>query len=99
MSDEQRPVFSPEERELMNAVQCGLEAEAFLGSYFGRDLLKRVDEDHKDALQKLVEADPEDPKLIRQLQNEVKIPLRALGYIKEIISFGQCADDTLNTKE
>jgi hypothetical protein len=96
---EHNPDFSPEERELMNAVQCGLEAEAFLKSDFGRDLMKRVDADHRCALEKLVEADPEDSRLIRKLQDDVKIPLRALNYIQEIISFGQYADDTLNPKE
>ena len=60
-------------KALHDAIDFGMEVQSFLQSRIGRYLVKRAEEEVEASVQLLKEADAEDPKAIRELQNKIKV--------------------------
>lgn len=78
-------------RELIQAIDRGLQVEAFLTGPVGRFLALRAERERLDVLEKLAEADPEDAKSIRRLQSRVAVLDCWQDWIAEAIAEGRQA--------
>lgn len=63
--------MSDERQERMQRIGMMDEAEDFIRSSLGRYLIERAERERDEAVDALKEADAEDPKRIRELQNKV----------------------------
>jgi hypothetical protein len=61
------------------------QAEWLITSDLGKYLISKSQDEALAAIEEIFEADPEDPKLIRKLQNKKLIPEKALEWIFGII--------------
>ena len=76
----------------MAEVQLGIEAEAFIHSAVGRYLVGRAEDERQRALEALGTVDPEDAKLIRELQNQHWRSNAVSGWLAEAIQDGAHAE-------
>lgn len=86
-----------EREELTRDIGIGLDVEAFLTTAAGRRLLERFEEAAELAINGLIDADSEDPKEIRRLQNTIK---RSRGFkegLLEMIQVGENAETQLSS--
>ena len=95
MSDEEQGNEQSDRIKLAEQVELGMEVKAFLSGRVGQYLLDRADEDRKEALDALAEADPEDAKAIRALQNKVKVIDSVQIWLADAINEATAADQTL----
>lgn len=77
----------------------GMNAESFLESDVGRYLLGCASQEAAEAYEKLKNADPEDSKTIRQLQNQIWRAESFKQWLEEIINAGRQADQTLRDQD
>ena len=78
--------------ETARSIALGLEVEHFLESEAGRWLTSQAEEMVQNALIKLGEADAEDPKAIRMLQNEVKVGEQIQYWLAGLVNQGRNAE-------
>ena len=72
-------------------VAFGLDVEAFMRSPIGRYLTQRANTDRDTAMEALKDADAEDPKAIRKLQNDVRCAGNFLIWLGEAVTEGENA--------
>lgn len=78
-------------RELISQIDFGMEVEAFMGSKVGKYLIGRAEQEVEEATVQLKNADPENPKLIRTLQNKIKCAESIQYWMAEAIQTGELA--------
>lgn len=84
------------EKQLISDIKVGGDADKFLNqTELGRALREKALQDEQAALLALKDADPNDAKLIRQIQNDAHTPAMALQYILELINTGKNAQTVL----
>lgn len=75
----------PEVRELEAQVSLAIQVEAFTGSAIGQMFVKRVESERAAALERLADADAEDPKAIRAIQNEIRVIDTVQQYLADTL--------------
>ncbi len=88
---QENAIFDPLMRELMESAATGEAAKLFLQSDLGRHLTARAADDVDAAIEKLIEADPNDAAQIMALQTEIKVAKQAIIYLTDAISTGDNA--------
>ena len=88
---QENAVFDPLIRELMESAATGEAAKLFLQSDLGRHLTARASDDVDEAIEKLIEADPNDSARILALQTEIKVAKQAIIYLTDAIASGDNA--------
>lgn len=73
----------------------GRQVEDFLNSPIGAHLVTKAQAQSLDGIEKLKNADPEDAKVIRALQNQVHVADSIMGWLGDAIHEGQGAMDAL----
>lgn len=81
-----------EGEELRGRIAFGLDVQQFMGSTLGRYLQNKANADIEAALDALKTADPEDPKAIRKLQNDVAVAESVLLWLGEAVTEGEQAE-------
>lgn len=84
------------DEELKNQIAIGLDLEAFFDSTAGRKVLERMNDSEELAINQLIDADPEDPKEIRRLQNKIKCSRDFKAGCRELMDIGENAERELN---
>lgn len=79
----------------LHSIKVGLDARAFRSSTIGEYLEDKANETIIDSLELLSEADPEDPKQIRKLQNDVWRAKVFLSWLSLAIQEGKEAEERL----
>lgn len=85
---------SPELQQIRAQIAFGLDCKAFMDSQIGRYLTQRANEEIDKALQALKDADPEDAKAIRKLQNDAHCAENFLLWMGEAVTEGENAERT-----
>lgn len=75
--------------DVIAAALIGEEARKFVESDLGQKVLLMAREQTESAQEALESVDPEDPKLIRELQNKAKLGRMFNDYLVELISKGE----------
>lgn len=86
-------------RELIHQIDFGMQVEAFLGSEVGKYLIGRAEQEVEDATSQLKDADPENPKLIRDLQSTIKRAESIQYWMAEAIQAGHLAQHQLREQD
>ena len=84
-------IFDRLTRELMESAATGEAAKMFLQSDLGRHLTARASEDVEAAIDRLIDADPNNSAQILALQTEIKVAQQAIIYLTDAISTGDNA--------
>ena len=90
-SDEQR-----EGQELRSRIAFGLDVQQFMDTRLGRYLQDRANSDIETAIEALKTVDPEDPKAIRKLQNDVAVASNVLDWLGQAVTEGEQAERQFN---
>ena len=77
-----------ERRDIINAIDFGIEVEAFLRSKVGQYLIQRAEGEIADALEALKEIDPDNAPAIRALQGQIKRAESIQYWMAEAIQEG-----------
>lgn len=99
MSADERAQEDADRRARLRVVALGIDAEQFLRSDLGRHLVERSEEERTDALEALKDADPEDAKAIRKLQNRIAVLDTWQQWIADAITNGQAMEHALVVQE
>lgn len=83
----------------LETAKLGIEAEAFLRSSLGRYMVDRADMEIERAMVELVEADPEDARLNREIRNRIHVAKQIKQWIGEAINSGRVAHENLIERE
>jgi hypothetical protein len=81
--------------ELLAKVELGLDAQAFMRTKLGQYLIGRANEIVEEAVEKLKEADPDDTKAIRDLQNTIRLNESFMYWLADAVTQGQSAEELL----
>lgn len=87
------------ERELLQRVAMGMEAEQFLGSNLGRYIVSRAEAERDDAIADLKEADAEDARNIRDLQARIWRAESVQFWLADLINDGRNAMHEIQERE
>ena len=82
-----------------NDIVLAVEAEAFLGSPLGRRIAELAGAEVDRCLMELKTADPDDVKLVRQLQETIRRNETLGTWVIEVLHLGQQAKDILSGEE
>jgi hypothetical protein len=77
--------------EEIRVVELGEEARNFLESHLGREIMDRAQKRYEDALLLLAKADPNDPKAIMKIQNQIQLFEQFDAWLREIVDTGNSA--------
>lgn len=77
----------------------GESVRQFLRTPIGEYLMSRAKDQAEDALSLLAEADPEDPKKIRDLQNKIRVADSITDWLSEAIRMGDQALQQLREEQ
>lgn len=94
--------MSDEHEELdqfVTIARLGIDAETFIRTPLGRFLEGKARAEEADALIALVDADPEDAKINRELRNQIHVARMFLSWINDAIEAGQQAHRQLQEME
>lgn len=83
----------------LKEAQLGIEAEQFKSTDLGRYLLARAQDDIVVAFKEWQDADPEDAKAIRAIQNKAQVAESFLNWIDEAIFNGKYAEDEIRSND
>jgi len=83
----------------METARLGIEAEAFLISSLGRYLFDRAEKEIEAAVERLVDADPEDAKLGREIRNEIYRAESVMEWIINVVNDGRTAHAELRQQD
>lgn len=86
MTDQRIPL------DVASDIELGMDAHAFMKSNIGRYLSARAESERADALEELAQADPDDAKAMRALQNRVKVVDSVMYWLAEAIQAGKNAE-------
>ena len=84
-------VIDPMIRQLMESAAMGMAAKEFMASDFGKHIANKAAEEIDEALAQMIDADPEDAKTIRCLQNKIHVAQTALSWLMDTIGEGDNA--------
>lgn len=84
-------VIDPMIRQLMESAAIGMAAKEFMASDFGKHIANKAAEEIDEALAQMIDADPEDAKTIRSLQNKIHVAQTALSWLMDTIGEGDNA--------
>jgi len=84
---------------LIAEAQVGQEAEDWLNSELGRYAVGCANQDIQEAMDQLKRVDPDDSKMIRDLQLKITSRELAIRWIMEMIDRGNDAFQQLNTEQ
>ena len=87
------------DNQLLDIAKLGVEAEAFMRSPLGKEMLKQADMEIAEATAKLVDADPEDVKSNRDLRNTITMAKMFGQWLRDTAAIGQHAADQLRDIE
>lgn len=85
--------------DLLQAVELGLDFQAFMASKIGKALARRANEEIEAADFALRTVDPDNPKAIRALQFKAAVASAALTWIGEIVTQGENAEMQLQSMD
>jgi hypothetical protein len=88
----------PESPDVQLAV-FGRQVELFLETEIGQYLVQCAEQEISEALNKLKDADAEDPKLIRALQAKVKVGEFFIGWLQDAVKSGTQAKELLEERQ
>ena len=74
--------------EQIRDVELGEEARNFLDSHLGKEIMDRATKRYEDNLILLSKADPNDPKAIMKIQNQIQLFEQFDGWLREIVDTG-----------
>lgn len=80
--------------QIQAQIAFGLDVQAFMASTIGRYLTAKANADIEAATDALKTANPEDPVVIRKLQNEVKCAENFLLWMGEAVTEGENSQRT-----
>ena len=86
-------------KQLWDAVELGVEAEAFLKSALGKKLEELAVADIDEAFDEFKSVDPEDAKAVRAIQFKAQVAGTALTWLLEIVESGEQAERVLKDQE
>ena len=89
--------LNPQDPDVQVAV-FGKEVELFLSSSVGTYLVKRAENEIEEAIKKLRVCDPEDPKAVRQHQNEAAVAQAVIDWLADAINQGEHARQLLEAE-
>ncbi len=78
--------------QLLRTAALGMDVRVFLDSPVGQYLIKRAETEVESALVALKDVDPENPRLIRELQNRAYRAQTVLQWLAEAIQEGENAE-------
>ncbi len=93
--DEQEPDAEVEKADLTairGTIAFGLDAQAFMNSTLGRYLTGRANDEREQALEALKDADADNPKEIRKLQNDARCAENFLIWMAQAVAEGENAE-------
>lgn len=85
--------------ELIAEAELGEQAEAFMESDLGRYFVGCCDQEIESAQERLKVADPENARVIRQLQNDIWRAESAKRWFAELIAAGKTAIEVLRDEQ
>jgi len=89
----------PELQQIRNQIAFGLDVKVFMGSPIGRYLTLRANQEIETALESMKTVDPDEPKAVRKLQNDIHIAENFLQWMGEAVTDGENAERTFITAE
>lgn len=69
-------------------MELGEEAQNFLKSHLGMEIMERANKRYEDNLMLLSKVDPNDPKAIMKIQNQIQLFEEFDGWLREIVDTG-----------
>lgn len=69
-------------------MELGEEAQNFLKSHLGREVMDRATKRYEDNLLLLAKADPNDPKAIMKIQNQIQLFEHFEEWLRDIVDTG-----------
>ena len=87
------------EDELVELAKMGMEAEIFMTTPLGRFLEKKAKQEESDAIELLVNSDPDDAKINREMRNQIHVARMFLTWMQEAIQVGTSALQLLRQQE
>ena len=90
-------IFSDD--QLFSLARAGIEAESFLRTSLGKDIIETAEIEVRRARDALEKVDPDDPGAVRRAQFAVAVPRRALEWLLGIVEMGAEAHRQLRDKE
>jgi microcompartment protein CcmL/EutN len=91
--------MTTETQDIFNAIDFGIEVQAFITSKVGQYLIKRADADVVTALEGLKEVNPSDEREIRSLQTTIKRAESVQYWMAEAIQEGLNAEKLVTESE
>lgn len=91
--------MTTETQDIFNAIDFGMEVQAFISSKVGQYLIKRADADVADALEGLKEVNPSDEREVRSLQTTIKRAESVQYWMAEAIQEGLNAEKLITESE
>ena len=91
--------MTPEEIEKQKEIILGERAEEWWGSETGQYVIARSLAEQEELQRQIRSADPEDPKVIRNLQNGMDICEKALIWLNDAIIAGRQAAEEIDALE
>ncbi len=74
--------------EQIRRVELGEEAQNFLKSHLGREIMDRANKRYEDNLLLLAKVDPNKPQEIMKIQNQIQLFEHFNDWLKEIVDTG-----------
>ena len=74
--------------EQIRRVELGEEAQNFLKSHLGKEVMERATKRYEDNLLLLAKADPNDPKAIMKIQNQIQLFEHFDEWLRDIVDTG-----------
>lgn len=84
------------DQDALRRVALGMDIEHFLQGPVGLYIVGRAEQQRAEALDKLAEADPEDPKAIRSIQNQIAIIDSIQQWIADALTDAEQAEKQLH---
>lgn len=84
---------------LLQQIDLGFQAEAFLLSDLGRYLVKRAEDEVEAAVEQLKRAAPDNPVEIRAIQHKIHVAEAIQYWLADAIQAGQNAQQQLHDQE
>ena len=88
--------MNPDSNPVLQAIDFGMEVEAFLQSEIGRYVAKHGEAEVEAAVEALKVVDPKDAEAVRGLQNTIKVAESVLYWLADAIQTGLNAQAELH---
>jgi hypothetical protein len=88
--------YKKSEKHLFDSAHIGIEAQEFIKSELYAKIIERSQAQSQEAILKLIDADPEDQKEIRKLQNEIRVAEMFQKFVVDCINDGIIAESAID---